>query len=290
MNFIDEENGLFPRTFQTVGGKGDDPPDVRHTALHTTDLLEAGLGRMSNDLGQTGFADSRRTIQNDRADAVGLDGSAQKLALAKNVTLAHIVIQRPGTHSRGQRGIENRFLIGSEQIFHAPTINPFASQAIAKASIFSAMKTILVPLDFSDSSVLVLNKAAEIARQLSAKVVLLHVVEPVATYVPVGATIDVVAATPPPMDETENLEAIEKRLSTLAAPLKTGGLEIEVTSLVGLAVDDILEQAGKHKADYILLGSHGHGALYHLFSGSVVTGVLKKAVCPVIVVPAKSKA
>jgi nucleotide-binding universal stress UspA family protein len=33
------------------------------------------------------------------------------------------------------------------------------------------------------------------------------------------------------------------------------------------------------------MGSHGHGALYHLFVGSVTTAVLKEAPCPVLVVP-----
>jgi len=151
------------------------------------------------------------------------------------------------------------------------------------------MKTILVPLDFSDSSTRVLAKAGEIAKEFSAKLVLLHVVEPVATYVPVGATMDVVAAAPPPMDITENIDAYENRLNALAEPLKTAGVEVESSAIIGLAVDDILEQAKKRKADYILLGSHGHGALFHLFSGSVVTGVLKRATCPVIVIPARNE-
>lgn len=151
------------------------------------------------------------------------------------------------------------------------------------------MKTILVPLDFSDASNLIVSKAAELAQQVSAKIVLLHVVEPVATYIPVGATMDVIAA-PSPLDTSENIEAHEKRLASLAQPLRATGLEVETHAFIGLAVDDILDQAAKHKADYILLGSHGHGALYHLFSGSVVTGVLKRSSCPVIVVPAKTAA
>jgi len=39
----------------------------------------------------------------------------------------------------------------------------------------------------------------------------------------------------------------------------------------------------------LVLGSHGHGALYHLFSGSVVTAVLQKATRPVMVIPVGSK-
>lgn len=150
------------------------------------------------------------------------------------------------------------------------------------------MKTLLVPLDFSDTSELVLRKTAGIARELSARIILLHVIEPVATYVPVGATLDVISATPPPAETEEGISAHETRLRTLAAPLISAGLTVEPVVIVGLAVDDILDQAEVHGADFIVLGSHGHGALYHLFGGSVVTGVLKRAKCPVIVIPAKA--
>ena len=45
-----------------------------------------------------------------------------------------------------------------------------------------AMKTLLVPVDLSDVSKTVLEKTAELAQQLlSARVVVLHVAEPVAT-------------------------------------------------------------------------------------------------------------
>jgi nucleotide-binding universal stress UspA family protein len=151
------------------------------------------------------------------------------------------------------------------------------------------MKTLLVPVDLSDASKLVLEKAFELAQQLSARVVILHVVEPVATYVPVGATMDVIAAAPPPVETTESLSSPDPRLEALAQPLQAAGLTVEIISLIGLAVDDILEQAQKQHADYIMLGSHGHGALYHLFSGSVVTGVLKRAKCPIIIVPSTSE-
>ncbi len=152
------------------------------------------------------------------------------------------------------------------------------------------MKTLLVPVDLSDASKIVLAKASELAQQLSARVILLHIVEPVATYVPVGATMDVIAAAPPPVEATaESLSAPDSRLKALAAPLEAAGLNVEIITLIGLAIDDILEQAQKHHADYIILGSHGHGALYHLFSGSVVTGILKRAKRPIIIVPSKSE-
>jgi nucleotide-binding universal stress UspA family protein len=151
------------------------------------------------------------------------------------------------------------------------------------------MKTLLVPLDFSRTTERVLRHAAELAHSFGARLFLLHIVEPVATYVPMGASMDVIAAAPPPATETQDLSAAETKLQTLAEPLVAAGIEVECHALVGLAVDDIVEQAEKRAVDFIVLGSHGHGALYHLFSGSVVNGVLKRAKCPVIVIPAAKK-
>lgn len=150
------------------------------------------------------------------------------------------------------------------------------------------MKTLLVPIDFSDASEKVVSVAGELAGALGGKVVLLHIVEPVATYVPVGASMDVITATPSSVQPEDTAAPLE-RLETLAEPLRKAGVETEAAALIGLAVDDILSQAENRQVDFIVLGSHGHGALYHLFSGSVVTGVLKRTAVPVIVVPVKKQ-
>lgn len=151
------------------------------------------------------------------------------------------------------------------------------------------MKTLLVPLDFSGTTDKVLAHAADLARSLEARIVLVHVVEPVATYVPVGASMDVIAAAPVQPGEMQDLSGDEARLRSIGQPLSATGIPVESVVVIGLAVDDILDQAAKYNASYIVLGSHGHGALYHLFTGSVVNGILKRATCPVIVVPAGKK-
>jgi nucleotide-binding universal stress UspA family protein len=148
------------------------------------------------------------------------------------------------------------------------------------------MQTLLVPLDTSASTAKVLSGAESLARSLPAKLVLFHVIEPVATYVPVGAGMDVVATSPLPID-SEQTEDAEKRLEMLAAPLRAAGLDVAGEVAIGLPVVEILDKAKSLHADYIVLGSHGHGALYHLFSGSVVTGVLQHSTCPVVVVPVR---
>lgn len=149
-----------------------------------------------------------------------------------------------------------------------------------------SMATLLVPLDTSEIASRVLKQAESLALQLHAKMILLHIVEPVATYVPTGASMDLIATSPPMLDD-EQTDVAQNRLEQLAAPLRAQGIEVACEACVGLAVDEILDQAKNQGVDYIVLGSHGHGALYHLFGGSVVTGVLKHSPCPVLVVPVR---
>lgn len=149
-----------------------------------------------------------------------------------------------------------------------------------------AMATIIVPLDTSEIAPKVLLEAESLALKLRAKVILFHVIEPMASYVPVGAAMDMIATSPPDLDVGQT-DVAKSRLEHLAAPLRAKGLEVACEAVFGIPVDEILDQAKTQGAGYIILGSHGHGALFHLFGGSVVTGVLKHSSCPVVVVPVR---
>ena len=54
----------------------------------------------------------------------------------------------------------------------------------------------------------------------------------------------------------------------------------------GSVVEEILKTAQEISADLIVMGSHGHGPVYHLLVGSVTEGVLKAGLRPVLLVPA----
>jgi nucleotide-binding universal stress UspA family protein len=145
------------------------------------------------------------------------------------------------------------------------------------------MKTILTAIDFSPISQKVVDGAGQLAAAMGARLVILNVAEPIAAYVPVGAAMDVITA-PMPM-EPADLNAVKERLNQFAAPLLSKGLNVETVALVSLPVDGILDQASALQATMIVLGSHGHGAVYQLFSGSVVTSVLHRSHIPVTVIP-----
>lgn len=149
------------------------------------------------------------------------------------------------------------------------------------------MKTILTAVDFSPITPKVISAASAIAAAFGARLVILHVTEPAAAYVPVGAAMDVITA-PLPV-EPPDMAALREKLEQLAAPARSTGISVETVAEVSLPIDAILKQADKTGADMLVLGSHGHGALYHLFSGSVVTSILEKATLPVTVIPIHGK-
>jgi nucleotide-binding universal stress UspA family protein len=146
-----------------------------------------------------------------------------------------------------------------------------------------AMKNLLVPIDFSDASSRVLEKASELAQELSAGIVLLHVDEPVTNFSLEG-TRDIAAAWP--LRSANRISDLQSRLDSLGDPLRGAGVRVKSVALVGLLIDDIVEQSTKYDAAYIILGSHGHVAAEHLFRGNLFIAILKQhAICPIIIVP-----
>jgi nucleotide-binding universal stress UspA family protein len=87
------------------------------------------------------------------------------------------------------------------------------------------------------------------------------------------------------------IEAAEKAATQLLAQwrdyLKSGEVSAKTVKIEGFPSKEIVDQAKALEADYIVMGSHGHTAFYDLLIGSTTSGVLKKAPCPVVVVPAR---
>ena len=113
------------------------------------------------------------------------------------------------------------------------------------------MKTLLTAVDLSPITAKVLEGSAALASALGAKLLLLHVTEPVAAYVPVGAAMDVITA-PVPV-EPPDLEALKSRLEELAAPIRAKGVTVETIAAVSLPAEEILDQAKKTGADMLIL-------------------------------------
>jgi len=149
------------------------------------------------------------------------------------------------------------------------------------------MKTILVPVDLSAASVEVCAAACRLARLIQARVLLLHVVQPAPVLLneyyafEAGAMAEAVAA-------GEKFAARE--LQVLAGYCHRRGVPVRIKQLVGRQpVEDILAKAASSRAAYVVIGSHGHGAVFELLVGSTAQGVLRRAGCPVLVVPMEGR-
>jgi nucleotide-binding universal stress UspA family protein len=143
------------------------------------------------------------------------------------------------------------------------------------------MKTILVPVDLSAATSKVCAVACDLARQVGGRVVLLHVVAlpPVVMNEYYAFDSGYLVQTMATLEKTSTLKlrALAKRFAR-RAPVRT----IQIT---GEPVPTILAKAKATKAAYLVMGSHGHGAMFDLLVGSVTQGVLRRARCPVLVVP-----
>ncbi|HXG93930.1 MAG TPA: universal stress protein [Blastocatellia bacterium] len=149
-----------------------------------------------------------------------------------------------------------------------------------------SIKTILVPTDFSENAQVAFEKAYELARQLGAKLYLLHIRDESALRTAIreglldGATTDEQL-----QDAVKRLT--EERFSKMLASVDTSKVEIERASRRGDADQVIIACAKELPADLIVIGRRGAGLVEKIKSavlGSVAETVIRKSPCPVLVV------
>jgi nucleotide-binding universal stress UspA family protein len=139
---------------------------------------------------------------------------------------------------------------------------------------------LLVCVDLSDSTEIIVKKIEELAKSLSAKVWLLHNALP---------EPDVVEFKVDPLAARESLakkfHVEHRQIQDFAERLRNAGIKATALLVHGATVETILQEASDVDADMIVVGSHGKGAMYQLLLGSVSEGVLHKSSLPVLVIP-----
>lgn len=142
------------------------------------------------------------------------------------------------------------------------------------------MKRILVPVDFSDLSTEVIEKAAELAKAFGSEVYILHISVP-STFLSEDASIQ-------PLMNSPTIEEVIREdhdLKAMVNYLLEQGISAKSALIHGPVVDSILHEAEKFAADLIIVGTQSHGFLYRTFIGSVSEGVLRHSPCPVMFIP-----
>jgi nucleotide-binding universal stress UspA family protein len=143
------------------------------------------------------------------------------------------------------------------------------------------VKQILAALDFSDVTESVVERAASLAAAFAAELTLLHVAAEDPAFVGYGAGPDTVRK-----DRARELREEHRRLQEMAEGLRGRGIAARALFVEGPSVEKILHEAERLEVDTIVIGSHGHTALYRALLGSVSEGVVHKTRRPVLLVPA----
>ncbi len=142
------------------------------------------------------------------------------------------------------------------------------------------MKTILTPVDFSGVTMQVVEQAGDLAKALGCSVELFHALAPPVNVVTYAMPVEAFAKE----IEFAQEQALRK-LGELKRHLDAKEVSCTTKFTQGHTVSSILEEAATIQAAFIVMGSHGHGAIYELLAGSTTHGVLHRAPCPVVVLP-----
>jgi nucleotide-binding universal stress UspA family protein len=143
---------------------------------------------------------------------------------------------------------------------------------------------LLVAVDFSDPTDLILRVARRLAVSLDASLWIVHAAEPEPDFVGYDAGPEVVRG-----QVAKELRDEHRQLQEYADQLREAGVEAKAILVRGPTVESLLEMAEKQGSDLIIVGSHGRGMMAEIFMGSVSQGLIRAGRYPVTVVPVANR-
>lgn len=149
------------------------------------------------------------------------------------------------------------------------------------------MKRILVPTDFSKTSLIALDVACEIAKKGGAEVIALHVVEE-----PGSESFRITGEVPPKnfQDRLYTLKLLEKskkQLEKLVFDPKYKSIKLDGEMRLGNAYHGMNTIIIEQKVDLVVMGTQGHSRLQEMIIGSNTEKVVRHSKVPVLSVHKK---
>jgi nucleotide-binding universal stress UspA family protein len=138
-------------------------------------------------------------------------------------------------------------------------------------------KRIVLATDGSDHAAEAMKYAKELAARDDATVIVVNSFDPVPVYLGEPMKADLVA---------RHVNIGREIADAAAEELRNAGVDVQTEVLAGPPAEAILRVADTHKADLIVMGTRGYGALTSLLVGSVSHRVLAHTNVPVMVVRA----
>lgn len=149
------------------------------------------------------------------------------------------------------------------------------------------MKSILVPTDFSKTSIMAVETAVDIAKKSNAEIILLHVVE--------EATSDSFSISGEWRDQNWDdrlftyklLEKSKAQLEKLVLDPRWSAVKVTGELRLGNPFHGMRTIITDHKVDLVVMGTRGHSKLEEMVIGTNTERVVRHAKCPVLSVHKK---
>jgi nucleotide-binding universal stress UspA family protein len=142
---------------------------------------------------------------------------------------------------------------------------------LARRALAEKPACILAPTDFSDASRPALSEAIALARRWGARLVLLHVIEPIVQSY--AWATDLAGGEIYVIEPAE----LQPEWDALVASLPLDGVTWEQQTIKGEVSTTIADAARSLGADLIVMSTHGRTGLTHALLGSVAEGVARAA-------------
>lgn len=131
------------------------------------------------------------------------------------------------------------------------------------------LRSVMVAVDFSEESALVLGFATGLTRLGVRRVVLGHAVDASGMEGPIIAS---------------KVDKVRESMRAMAVPLSDAGLEVEVRVATGDAVNELVALAAETHVDAVVCGTHGKGYLTKLIARSVSEQIALEADRPTMLI------
>jgi len=146
------------------------------------------------------------------------------------------------------------------------------------------MASIMLCVDFSKLTKRTVEAAVDLSRALELPIHVVHV------RTGASGTKHVVTSERYKSMRAKEVADEQQAFTTVVEAIEATGVPVTSHVSGGDIVDVLVAQARNVEARYIVMGSHGTGAMHHLVVGSVAGGVLDRLDTPVLLVPAQTGA
>lgn len=146
------------------------------------------------------------------------------------------------------------------------------------------IKTILIPIDFSENAAKIADAAIYVAGKFKAALHFVFVVQEFEDYTGFMA---------PPVNminlKEEIFESAQQQMSTFLdergkACTEAGIPSVQGKVLSGDIAEEIMGYSKANKCNMIIMGTHGYKGLERILFGSIADKVVKNACCPVLTI------